>query len=518
MNLQKEDQQLKLVNYLGKMKILCKETPLISSSIAEVLWGICNIRDDSSHTQKLRDSAEKAYKKAIKRVPSEIKADVEKQLSVRPTVSLDEAVLELIRTEISVVRQLRQLIVALYVLLTGSSVCVKSHCFSCDNNEKPAVGYPAIMRLIHDLQSGKKEWDKDVEHLFNRIRNCKNRNSCAKCSSLYVMFLMWRDPSNTRILYTVCRSAHDKSEFAGQALVSFLRLPTVVGPESVLASVIESCPSGPMSVYIPSLIESLTALSAVETLEEKKTRLKYDEEMDARDFHFFIKHQIILYRFFMIHSGLLKEKGIEENVIKTVEECTDQRTSEARFSQLISLLRIYVGILKNPTVAKTDADGIAPWASTTVMKDISAEIQITFKKYLQHIPENIMVLLDISPDSPSSMQEQCVCSVCFDNIADSVLTCGHKLCGGCAGRILSSTCMCPTCRAPITKVVCKEKICLGGLCGHCDSSKQSPATHCHIGCGHRICCNDCAIQQGDTEKKCPSCMKSSRLIKIFDSD
>ncbi len=467
MNLGKEkEQQCELEKYLGKIKLFCRENPPNISSIIEVLWGISNIRDDSS--QKLRDSAEKAYKKAINRVPPEIKSNIEFQLSVRPHVSLDETVLAQIRTEISMVHQFRELIVALYVLLTGSSVCVKSHCFSCDNKEKPAVGYPAIMRLIHDLQSGKKEWDKDVEHLFNRIRNCKNRNSCAECSSLHVMFLMRRDPSNTRILYPVCRSAHDKSEFAGQALVSFLRLPTVIGPDSVLASVIESCPSGPMSVYIPSVIRALTEMSAVETPEEKESRLKYDEEMDALNFHFYIKHQIILYRFFMIYSGFLKEKGIEENLIKTVEECTDPRTSEARFSQLISLLRIYVGILKNPTVATTDADGIAPWASTNVMKDISAEIKIKFKRYLGHIPEKIMLLLDSSPDSPSSKQEQCVCSVCFDNIADSVFICGHKLCGGCAGRILSSTCMCPTCRAPITKVVCKEEICLGGLCGHCD--------------------------------------------------
>ena len=511
-----KDKKLELDTCLGVMRTLCIENPPNISSIVDVLLGICNIRDDSSNTQKLRDNAEKTYKKAIKRVPLTIKSEIEIQLSVRPPVNLDETVVARIHTEISMVSQFRELIVALYVLLTGSSVCVKSRCFSCDNKEKPAVGYPAIMRLIHELQSGKKEWDKDMEHLFNRIRNCKNRNSCAECSSLHVMFLMRRDPSNTRILYNVCRSAHDKSEFAGQALVSFLRLPTVIGPKSVLASVIESCPSGPMSVYIPSLIESLTALSAVETQEEKETRLKYDEKMDALDFDFFIKHQMSVYRFFMIHSGILKEKGIQENVIKTVKEYTDPRTSEARLSQLISLLRIYVRILKKPAVATTDADEMAPWASRNVMKDISAEIQIKFKKYLQHIPEEIMVLLDSSPDSPSSMQEQGVCSVCFDDIADSVLTCGHKLCGGCAGRILSSTCMCPTCRAPITKVVCKEEIYLEGLCGHCDPSKQSPATHCHIGCGHRICCNDCAIQQGDSEKKCPYCRKSSRLIKIFD--
>jgi len=477
MNLQKEDQQLKLDEYLGEMKRLCKETPLNSSSIAGVLENINDVMNDQTAGQSLQQKAKRAYKKAVARVPGDIFDEVKSKLLIRQPVELDQTKLDRLSAEISMVRQFRELIVALYVLLTGSSVCVKSHCFSCDNKEKPAVGYPAIMRLIHDLQSGKKELDKDVEHLFNRIRNCKNRNSCAECSSLHVMFLMWRDPSNTRILYTVCRSAHDKSEFAGQALVSFLRLPTVIGPESVLASVIESCPSGPMSVYIPSVIRALTEMSAVETPEEKEARLKYDEEMDARDFHFFINHQIILYRFFMIHSGFLKEKGIEENVIKTVEECTDQRTSEARFSQLISLLGIYVRILKNPTVATTDADGIAPWASTNVIEDISAEIKIKFERYLGHIPEKIMLQLDSSPDSPSSKQEQFVCSVCFDNIADSVLTCGHKLCGGCAGRILSSTCMCPTCRASITKVVCKEEICLGGLCGHCDSSKQSPATH-----------------------------------------
>lgn len=513
------DDQLKSLsinNALGRIKELRKSKNLTILDYISVLRVICNIRDDPTQTHNLRTLAEKSYNKAIKQVPANIKHDVESNLSATPNITLDETVLAQILTENQKIIVIRPLITALFRYLSGSKHQEHSHCFTCDNKEKPAVGYPAIMRFVHELQSGKKVWDKDLEQLFQRIRNCKNRNSCSECRALHIMFLMLRDPSNDRILYNVCRSAHDKSEFAGQVLVSFLRLSTVLGPESVLASVIESSPSGPMSVYISPLIESFKHMNAFETPDEERERIEYDKQMDALDFSFFLKHESDMYSKLMVYSGFLKEKGIEEKVRKTVEESMNPRTIEDRRLQLISLLGLYVKILRNPKVATTDMHENSPWASTSVMPEISVYIKQTFEKYLEAIPRELQEKIAILPDSPSSKKEPCVCLVCFDNIADSVLTCGHKLCGGCAGRILSSTCMCPTCRALITKVVCKEEICLGGLCRHCDSSKQSPATHCHIGCGHRICCNDCAIQQGDSEKKCPYCRKSSRLIKIFD--
>jgi len=507
-----------LDSLLGEMKELCKQPILDNSSIVEVLRTISNVANDPTTEKKQQDLAKKVYAKAINRVPLDIRDVVMKELSMEKPVDLDKTVLDQILTELLSVSGIRPLIVALFQFLSESKHQGHAHCFHCDNKEKPAVGYTAIIKWINQLQKGEKRWDDEMEHLFQRVRNCKNRNSCPECIALHVMFLMLRDPSNDKILYNVCRSVHDKSKFAGQVLVSFLRLPTVLGPDSVLASVIESSPSGPMRVYIPSLIESLTSMSCVETPDEERARIEYNEQTDAQNFFFFMKHEQKLYRYFMVFSGFLKEKGIEEKVRKTVEESTNPRTIEARRLQLISLLRLYVLILRNPKVATTDTDEMTPWASINVMQEISVHIKRTFKKYLEAIPLELQVEIDSLSDSSHVKQEQCICSVCLDDVADSVLNCGHKLCAGCAGTILSSTPVCPNCSASITNVVCKEKISLGGICGHCDFSKQSPATHCHIACGHRICCDDCAKQQGNSEKKCPSCSESSKVIKVFDSN
>jgi hypothetical protein len=502
---------------LGEMKEYCKKTPPDISLIVGVLRTISNVINDPMAGKKQQDLAKKAYTKAINRVPTCICDAVMKELLIEQPVDLDQNIIEQIFIESKQLLKIKPLVIALFQFLSGSKHQEHSHCFRCDNKERPAVGYPAIMRLVHELQSGKKAWDKDLEQLFQRVRNCKNRNSCSGCRALHVMFLMLRDPSNDQILYNVCRSVYDKSDFAGQVLVSFLRLPTVLGPDSVLASVIESSPSGPMSVYVPSLIESLTSMSHVETPDEERARIKYDEQTNALNFSFFMKHEQTLYSSFMLHSSFLKEKGIEEKVKTTVEECMNPRTIEARRLQLISLLRLYVEILRNPRVAIIDTDEMVPLASRTVMSERSVEITQKFQKYLDKIPQELLVEIDSFPDSSHVKQEQCVCSVCLDGVADSVLNCGHKLCAGCARTILSSTHACPNCRASITEVVCTELIGLGGICGHCDFSKQSPATHCHIACGHRICCDDCAKQQGNSEKKCPSCSVASRVIKVFDS-
>jgi hypothetical protein len=117
MSLQKKYQQFELDKYLGEMKILCKETPLDSSSIAGVLKNICDVMNDPTAGQSLQKKAEKAYTKALARVPGDILDEVKSKLLIRPPVSLDETVLAQIRTEISMVRQFRELIVALYVLL-----------------------------------------------------------------------------------------------------------------------------------------------------------------------------------------------------------------------------------------------------------------------------------------------------------------------------------------------------------------------------------------------------------------
>ena len=484
---------------IEKAKKACKsENPPIHD-IVSALRVISDIHDDSSNTLKLREIARKAYNKAINRVPSEIKADVELQLSVRPPVCLDETVLAQIRTEISMVHQFRELIVALYVLLTGLSVCVKSHCFSCDNKQKPAVGYPAIIKWLNQLRTGEKVWDADMEKLLQRIRNCNNRNFCAECRSLYVMFLMLRDPLNHWILYHVCRSVHDGSLFSREALISFLRLPTVLGPDSVLASVI----GDESSIYLPYVIRALTEMSAVETPEEEEARHAYDKKMDDRFFNFFLIHEQKTHQMIMVYSDSIKDGNLGQKVETTVKELRNPRIREARHLQLISLLRIYVNVLKSPS---------------TIDPDNLCYIKQRFKWYLDSIPKELLTRVDSLQDSSSVKQEPSVCSICCNDFSDNVLNCGHKLCGDCTGKILSGPRkQCPFCQKPDISVVCKE-ICLTGLCGHCDSSKQSPATHCHIGCGHRICCNDCAIQQGDTEKKCPSCMKSSILIKVFDSN
>lgn len=500
---------------LGEMKELGKKNPPNISSIVEVLMTISNVVNDPTAEQQ--GLAKKVYDKAIKRVPLDIRDLVMEELLIEKPVDLDKTVLDQISTEIKPLLEIRPLIIALFQFLSESKHQEHAHCFHCDNKEKPAVGYPAIIKWINQLQKGERSLDEMKEHLFQRVRNCKNRNSCPECRALHVMFLMLRDPSNDQILYNVCRSVHDKSEFAGKVLVNFLRLPIVLGPDSVLASVIESCPSGPMSVYVPSLIEYLPSMSHVETPDEERARIEYDERTNVLNFSFFMDHERTLYIRFMLYSGFLKEKGIEEKVKTTVRECMHPQTIEARRLQLISLLRLYVGIMRNPKVSTTDTDEMTPWASRTVIPERADEIKKTFKRYLDEIPKELQVELDILPDSSHVKQEQCVCSVCLDDVADSVLNCGHKLCAGCARTILSSTRACPNCRESITNVVCKEKICLGGVCGHCDSSKQSPATHCHIACGHRICCDDCAKQQGNSEKKCPSCSISSLVIKVFDS-
>ncbi len=503
---------------LGKMKELGRETSPNISSIVELLRTISNVANDPTAETKQRELAKKVYGKAIKRVPDNILDEVTKELLKKQPVDLDKTVLDQILAEIKSLSGIRPFIIAFFEYLSEPKHREHAHCFHCDNKEKPAVGYPAIIKLINQLQKGEKSWDDQTEDLFQRVRNCKNRNFCPECRALHVMFLMLRDSSNVQILYNVCRSVHDKSELAGKVLVSFLRLPTVIGPDSVLASVIESCPSGPMSVYVPSLTESLTSMSHVETHDEERARIKYDEKTDAQNFSFFMTHERALYSRFMVFSGFLKEKGIENKVRRTVEESLNPRTSEARRLQLISLLRLYVLILRNPTVATTDSDEMSPWASINVMPEISVCIKETFKKYLEAIPQDLQAEIDRLPDSSHVKREPCICSVCLDDIADSVLNCGHKLCADCARKIFSSTHSCPNCRASITNVVCKEKISLGGICGHCDFSKQSPATHCHIACGHRICCDDCAKQQGNSEKKCPSCRESSKVIKVFDSN
>lgn len=450
---------------LGEMKELGKEKPLNISSFVGILRTISNVVNDPTAEQQ--GHAKKIYKKAISRVPRDVCDLVKKELLIKQPVDLEKTVLDQILAEIQSLSRIKPLITALFRYLSEPKHQEHAHCFHCDNKEKPAVGYPAIIKWLNQPRTRDKVWDDNMENLLQRIRNCNNRNSCAECRSLYVMFFMLRDPSNDQILYNVCRSVHDKSEFAGKVLVSFLRLPTVIGPDSVLASVIESCPSGPMSVYVPSLTESLTSMSHVETPDEERARIEYDEQTDARNFSFFMDHELTLYSSFMIYSGFIRERGIEEKVKTTVRECMHPQTIKARRLQLISLLRHYVCIMRNPKMATTDTDDMTPWASRTVMLERADEIKKTLKQYLDEIPKELQVELDRFPVK----QEQCVCSVCLDDVADSVLNCGHKLCADCARKILSSTHSCPNCRASITNVVCKEKICLGGVCGHCDSSK-----------------------------------------------
>lgn len=487
-----------IASALGKIKDICKSVPHIIPDIVSVLRVICDIRDNSSLPDNLKEIARKAYDKAIKRVPFKIKADVESQLKIKPPVCLDELRESQILTEAQKLSAIRPLFVALYGLLCGSKDCEDSHQFSCDNKEKPAVGYPAIIKWLNQLRTGEKVWDADMENLLQRIRNCNNRNSCAECRSLYVIFLMLRDPLNHRILYDVCRSVHDGSLFSREALISFLRLPTVLGPDSVLASVIED----ESSIYLPSVIRALTEMSAVETPEEEEARHAYDKEMDDRFFNFFLIHSKNKHSKIMVYSDSIKDGNLGQKVETTVKELRNPRTREARRLQLISLLRIYVNVLKSPST--TDPDDLC-------------YIKQRFMLYLDSIPKELRTLVDSLQDSSSVKQEPSVCSICCNDFSDNVLTCGHKLCGDCTGKILSGPRkQCPFCQKPDIRVVCKE-ICLTGICGHCDLSKKTLATHCYIECGHRVCCNDCAIQKGNSKKKCPSCGTSSSVLKIFDS-
>lgn len=387
---QHNDIHYRIDKEIENAKNACKSVPPIIPDIVSALKVICDIRDNSSLADKLRKIAKNAYEKAIKRVPSEINADVVSQLEIKPPVCLDKLRESQILTEAQELSATRPLFVALYGLLCGSKDCEDSHQFSCDNKEKPAVGYPAIIKWRNQLRTGEKVWDADMENLLQRIRNCNNRNSCAECRSLYVMFLMLRDPLNHRILYDVCRSVHDRSLFSREALISFLRLPTVLGPDSVLASVIED----ESSIYLPSVIRALTEMRAVETPEEEEARHKYDEEMDYQNFSFFLIHEKKTHQRIMVYSGLVKDGNIGQKVRMTVEEHQNPLTKEARRLQLISLLRIYVNVLKSPTLDTTDPDDGTPCGSHETMDDVATDIKQRFKWYLNSIPEELLTLVD----------------------------------------------------------------------------------------------------------------------------